>query len=255
MHAKPDLIVLPYSPWSEKARWALDHHRVPYQLHVYMPMLHEPWLRLRTRKFRGRVSVPTLMSDAGVFRDSFDIAREAERIGEGEKLFPADHLDEISSWNDRSDRALRAARVHVIARMGQVPGAEAEGLTFLPRALRSPLRATARTAVNFLRRKYDVENDLEASQRAMRAELEKLRNALGNKPYLLDDLTYADITMAVVLQPILPVAKEFIRLGPATREVWTNHELAREFADLTEWRDSLYAKHRRPPGAISAAAS
>jgi glutathione S-transferase len=255
MSAKSDLFVLTYSPWSEKARWALDHHRVPYRLHVYVPMVHEPWLRLRLRKFRGRVSVPTFVSDAGTFRDSFDIAREAERIGEGEKLFPADRLEEISSWNDRSERALRAARDRVIARMGQVPGAEAEGLTFLPRALRSPFRATARTAVNFLRRKYDVESDLDASQKTMRAELEALRNALGNKPYLLGDLSYADITMAVVLQVVLPVSKEFIRLGPAMREVWTNDDLAREFADLIEWRDALYAKHRRPADTLSAAAS
>jgi glutathione S-transferase len=246
MTAKPELFVLSYSPWSEKARWALDHHGIDYRAHAYMPMLHEPWLRLRLKKFRGRVSVPTFLSSAGAFGDSFEIAREAERIGDAAKLFPTDDSDEISSWNDRSERALRSARVRVIARMGQVPRAEAEGLTFLPSALRSPLRATARTAVNFLRKKYDVTNDLEASQNVIRAELIATRNTLGNKPYLLGELTYADIAMAVVLQAVHPVAKEFIRLGPAMREVWTNEELARDFADLIEWRDALYAKHRRP---------
>jgi len=255
MIAKPELFALLYSPWSEKARWALDHHRVDYLLHSYVPMVHEPWLRLRLKKFRGRVSVPTLLTSEGPLRDSLAIAHEAERVGEGEKLFPKNRADEISAWNERSERALLAARVRVIARMGQVPGAEAEGLTFLPRALRSPLSSTARTAVNFLRKKYDVHGDLEASQVAIRAELAETRNALGNKPYLLDAFTYADITMAVVIQAVRPVAKEFIRLGPAMREVWTNDELATEFADLIEWRDALYAKHRRPHDALTAAAS
>jgi glutathione S-transferase len=190
------------------------------------------------------VSVPTFVSSAGIFADSYAIAREAERTGQRERLFPETYADEISQWNDRSEHALRSARVRVISRMRTVPGAEAEGLTFLPKALRSPFRASARAAVNFLRSKYDVASDLDASQDVIRAELQAARNTLGNKPYLLGDFTYADIAMSVVLQCVRPVAARFIRLGPAMREVWTNDVLAEEFADLVEWRDALYAKHR-----------
>lgn len=43
-----------------------------------------------------------------------------------------------------------------------------------------------------------------------------------------------------------------IRLGPATRAVWTQPALAAEFADLLAWRDGLYAAHR--PGRTRAAA-
>jgi glutathione S-transferase len=50
--------------------------------------------------------------------------------------------------------------------------------------------------------------------------------------------------MAVLLQAVAPVADRYIRLGPATRQVWSQPELAAEFADLIAWRDTLYERHR-----------
>ncbi len=35
------LIGLHYSPWTEKARWALDRQRVPYAFEEHLPMLGE----------------------------------------------------------------------------------------------------------------------------------------------------------------------------------------------------------------------
>lgn len=68
--------------------------------------------------------------------------------------------------------------------------------------------------------------------------------ALAGRAYLLDAFTYADVAMAVVLQMVRPVPDRYMPLGPAVREVRTNEELARGFADLVEWRDRLYARHR-----------
>jgi glutathione S-transferase len=96
----------------------------------------------------------------------------------------------------------------------------------------------------FLRWKYGFGSNGEASQRTMRAALEDLRAALAGRTYLLDTFTYADVAMAVVLQMVRPVSDRYMPLGPAGREVWTNEELARSFADLVEWRDRLYACHR-----------
>jgi glutathione S-transferase len=44
------LVALHYSPWSEKARWALDHHGVAYRYEEYKILLGEPKLRLATKK-------------------------------------------------------------------------------------------------------------------------------------------------------------------------------------------------------------
>src|SRR5690606_1635100 len=64
---------------------------------------------------------------------------------------------------------------------------------------------------------------------AMGRGLNELRAMLGGRRYLLDSFSYADIAAAVALQPIQPVADRFLRLGPATREAWTEPELADEF--------------------------
>jgi glutathione S-transferase len=56
--------------------------------------------------------------------------------------------------------------------------------------------------------------------------------------------------MALLLQGVAPVADQYIRLGRATRRIWTREALAAEFSELIAWRDELYAKHRaKPPSA------
>jgi glutathione S-transferase len=53
-----------FSPWTEKARWALDHHGIRYRCEEYVPLAGEPWLRLRARRFHGRISVLTCSGPA-----------------------------------------------------------------------------------------------------------------------------------------------------------------------------------------------
>src|SRR4051812_21189698 len=105
-----ELTALPFSPWSEKARWALDHHRIDYQYHEHIPLLGEIRLRILMRKPRGRVTVPVLHDGDAWITDSFEIARYADRIGRGARLFPDDKLPEITEWNLRSEAALGAGR-------------------------------------------------------------------------------------------------------------------------------------------------
>lgn len=50
-----------FAPWCEKARWALDHHRVPYDYTEHLPMIGELRLRSAARKWSGRVTVPLLV--------------------------------------------------------------------------------------------------------------------------------------------------------------------------------------------------
>ncbi len=66
----------------------------------------------------------------------------------------------------------------------------------------------------------------------------------ASSPHLLGSFSYADIVMATLLQGVSPVADRFLALGPATRAAWTREGLAREYADLLEWRDRLYEAKR-----------
>ncbi len=242
----PELVAESFAPWSEKARWALDHHRIRYAYREYVPLVDEPWLRWRTGTWLGRVSTPTLVTDDGIWRDSFAIARWAERHGSGAPLFPADCAAGIATWNATSERALEAGRVRVVARMAEVPGAKTEMLPpAIPEVLHPVLGIAADATFAYLRWKYGFGTDVVASELALRTALEDLRTALADRDTLYDELTYADFAMAVVLQMVRPVADTWIRLGPAVREVWTNDAVAKDFEDLVEWRDRLYAEHRR----------
>lgn len=241
------LIALHLSPWSEKARWALDHHRVPYAVEPYMPMLGEPLLRLRTGRLTGHVTVPILFDGDDTFFDSFSIARHAERKGSGTPLFPAEHLAEITRWNDRTNEALTAGRTLVLTRMKTSLAAQKEALpSFVPPALRPTLATTSQLILRFMASKYDIARGLDGAAAKVTAVLDELRAALDGRAYLLDgELTYADLAAAVLLQMVRPVRDTFIRLGPATRTCWTSPELEARYPDLIEWRDQLYDKHRR----------
>src|SRR5689334_10024633 len=104
-----------FAPWTEKARWALDHHRVQYAFEPYEPLIHEPWLRLRTRNWTRKATVPVLIAEREVADDSFSIARWAERHGDGAPLFPDEPA--VAKWNERSERALFAGRALFFTRL------------------------------------------------------------------------------------------------------------------------------------------
>jgi glutathione S-transferase len=241
------LLAMHYSPWTEKARWALDHHRVPYRVEAYVPMLGEPMLRLRTGRLTGPATIPVLLDGDGAIFESFAIARHAERNGSGAPLFPTAHLAEITRWNDRADEGLAAARSLVVARIAANREAQAESLPgFIPESIRPALTGMAQLGVRYLAVKYGLTRDLAGAEARLAGALDDLRGALDGRPYLLDgELTYADIAAAVMLQAVRPVRDAFIRLGPATRTCWTTPELEHHYADLIEWRDQLYDKHRR----------
>jgi glutathione S-transferase len=238
----PELISLAYSPWSEKARWALDRRGVEYERTEYLIMLGELWLRIRARKATGRVSVPLLIDGDRIYTDSFEIARYAEWFGRGAALM--DDMDAVTRWNEQSERALSAGRVLLTERIARDPEAKREQLPpFVPRALRSALSPVATVGIAFMRRKWDFDHVARAETR-LEDTLAQLREALGGGDYLLGSFSYADIAMAVVLQMVSPVDERYIRLGPATKRAWTHPDLARDYEDLVAWRDRLYERHR-----------
>lgn len=267
----PVLTVIPISPWSEKARWALDHHRIEYALKVFTPMLSEPALRWRLRRTRGprtersprqldagshrvtpwaSVTVPVLFAGGEAYTDSFDIAHWAERHGAGAPLFRRGLEEEIAGWNQVSEAAMRAGRALTLFRVVADPQARAEALPDLvPRPLRRPLDSATRLGVRYLQKKHRFADDEHGNRAELRACFGELRHALADgRRFVLGELSYADIAMAAALQFVSPVADRFIPLGPATRRAWTDLELAGELTDLLEWRDQLYAAHRRARG-------
>jgi glutathione S-transferase len=81
--------------------------------------------------------------------------------------------------------------------------------------------------------------------KTMRNGLKMVRSQLDSKgEYLLGEFTYADIAIAVTLQMVEPIDQQYIALDENTQNCWRTPVLSEEFADLLEWRDRLYKKHR-----------
>jgi glutathione S-transferase len=240
------LVGLSMSPWTEKARWALDHHGLAYRFAHFVPLVGEPLLRLRVRPKRGKLTVPVLLEDDRALTDSFEIARHADRVGSLARLFPTEHDDAIRRYDALSERALSAGRALVFHRMARSRDAQAESVPpFVPRPLRPSAAPLAAMTVRYLARKHGADEDAARAEVVLAEALDQLRAELGGRAHLLDRMSYADVTMAVVLQCVEPVGDRFIRLGPATRTCWRTPALVERFRDLVEWRDALYAQHRR----------
>ncbi|MBU8897147.1 glutathione S-transferase C-terminal domain-containing protein [Corallococcus sp. M34] len=239
---------LHYSPWTEKARWALDHHRLDYTYREHSPMLGEFWLRRHTQPGQ-RPTVPLFLDAERSTTGSIAIARRAEALSPGtEPLFPASAAATIEHWEGISDRVLATGRAYILTRIAKNKRAQAEALPgFVPNWMRPAFAPMAHMGVSFIARKHQVPAEGEAVvQQAAVPAFDELRAALGGRPYLADRFTYADVTASVMLQFVRPVASRHLELKPGTREAWNHEALAQAYPDLLAWRDALYDKHRRP---------
>ena len=249
------LVQMSYSPWSERARWALDHHGLAYQTIEHQPFLGELRLRRIVGKKRtgGRATVPVLLDGDTILTQSWEIAEYADRNGSGTKLILPGQETRVREWVDLADRASNEGRGLVIAGLGS-DGALDESLPFpIPSFLLPAMRPVTRFGLRWFARKYGLtEQSLTEIENRMRPTLDRLRDALKSSRYLLGTFSYADIVMATTLQGISPVGNGYIKLGPATRRAWTRPVLERDYADLVRWRDNLYAEHRGRSQSVNA---
>lgn len=222
-----------FSPWTRKARWALDYCGMAYRYQEYTPFLSEPGLRMKLGQWRGAVSVPVLLSREGIVRGSFDIARHAALASGDDRL---GDFRRIKFWDDISEMGLAAARIRVVRTIAMHDAALDESLARIPSGLRPLLRPITRRAVNALERKYAHLSGAGNHRNALLA----LRRGLqeSGTGFVLGAFSYADITLCALLDPVAPAA-DTVFPGEAHRRCWRDDGLAREFSDLVAWRDRL----------------
>ncbi len=244
-----ELLHIPYSPWSEKARWALDLSGLAHTRRRYQPLLGELELRVVLRRPVGVVSVPLFRDGATVLSDSFDIARHAAQHGAA-ALFPKGREAEVARYNALSERGLAAGRVLALSRM---LASEQALLEMVPKALRKRLGKLALPIAAFgvrrtLRKYAPNAAALAEHERTLNEVLDGLRRDLAAsdaKPAaLLGAFSYADVAMAQVLAFVSPPAR--LPVGKASRATFLDKTLAERHADLIAWRDALYEAHRGP---------
>jgi glutathione S-transferase len=230
------LVGLTYSPWTHKARWALEYCGIDYRYSEYIPRLGEPALRFGTRQWSGVASVPVLFGAGNPISGAFEIARYANRLASG----GLGDFEQLEEWNDLSDAALAEGRARVLAATLSDPLALEESLAGLvPAPLRRTLRFLARDSVRGLSSKYAHT----VTPGAMTRALERTRAQLSrsSSDYLLGSFTYADIAMIAVLEMVEPLARTTPPRGPATLRCWTAPALASQWSDLLRWRERVLA--------------
>lgn len=244
----PELIGISYSPWTEKAKWALDHHKIHYRYTEHLVMLGMPGLRLKTGRWSGDLTVPVLRSHARSYLDSFDIALAAEERGLGSPLFPKNLMEEIRRFNALSEDALDAGRALALAKVAASNQAMIEAIppTF-PKGLGPILLPVVKIGLRYISKEFEIDPGKHSEyERRLECALAKIRAALqsSRSKYVLGAFTYADIATSMSLQFVKPVRSPYLEIGSATHHAFTHSKLSEKYRDLIEWRDSLYEKHR-----------
>ncbi|MBM4341879.1 MAG: glutathione S-transferase family protein [Deltaproteobacteria bacterium] len=247
------LVTIPISHYVEKARWALQHARVPFTERGHAMILH-----YRATALHGSRTVPLLVDGKRAWRDSTDILLYAdEQAPADRKLYPADPAlrREALDWEDEFDRrlgpqvrrlayhrAFPVGRDMLLVLRGKVPDWELATLKAgFPLAI-----AVMRRGMNITAAKADE------SLVRVRAACDAVVQALGDRPYLVGDrFSAADLTFAALLAPLLDPPEHPVRLdGPpwpadflALRSELSAHAAGR-------WALGLYARHRGPVGSL-----
>ena len=240
------LLGLPYSPWTERARWALDHHHVSYDFEYYMLLLGEPGLRIRLRDFKNKVTVPIFFGDEGnVIRDSWAIAEWADAQHANTPLFPSEFRPQITSFFVKVEAAVQAGRGLVTAATGKSQQALVESTpSFIPKALR---HAVALSGAPLFKLKYGLTDADLATQRAtVEALATELDGQLSVGSFVFEKFSFADILAATFVQGVKPVDNRFIHMGEGMRAAWTLPDADARFPNLIAWRDAIYETHRNP---------
>jgi len=234
------LYVIHHSPWSERARWALLHHKVAFEEREHVPLIGELALRMRT-SVKGKASVPLLVEDDVAVQGSLAIGEWVDERGKKDKLFPEGKRDTIKKLYDALEDPLSAARERFVR---DLMGDEEAQLESLPPMLRSLPFATlsAKVGTTFVASKYNAR--IGSVDDRIRAGLRAVSDALGKKDYILDSFSFADIVGTSVVQAIAPGDDKYVNLPPGTRRLWNHEKLQKEFGHLIEWRDKIYSKHR-----------
>jgi glutathione S-transferase len=201
------LITMPFSHYSEKARWALDFLGLDYTEDAWMPMLH----LLATLPVGGR-SVPVLVDGGKVIPDSTEILLHLDARGPaGRRLFPEDPAERAAALDieDFCDRRVgTASRSWVYSEMLVDPWGMGQrlgrGRPPLQKALLPLAMTLARRGIS---RAYKVKpGHPEEWEKKLRAAFDEVgqRLAASTGRYLVGDrFSAADLTFAALAAPAL----------------------------------------------------
>ena len=215
----PRLVTIPYSHYCEKARWALERGAVTFTEEMHAPLF--AWRGALVAG--GRRTVPVLVTDHGVVKESTDILQWVDAHGRPPEPYFPPGLPEVVALASMFDRrlgpatrrvgyfhALRGDPAYVEELLtADVPAWEARAVrmlgSVLPRILRVGLKiddaGVARSTI--------------AIEAVFATVNERLAD--GRKTLAGDVFTAADLTFAALAGPIVMPPTYATRFGGAAR--------------------------------------
>lgn len=110
----PVLYSIRYSPWSLRSIWALAYHDAAYANKEFLPSITDWVVRIKTRNFCGKLTVPVLIADNGQsLVHSFDISKWSS-LNQGPKskgdLFAGVDVAILEEWQVAADQIMSYSR-------------------------------------------------------------------------------------------------------------------------------------------------
>ncbi len=256
----PVLWHIAISHYSEKARWALDHKRVPHRRRaVPVPGLHIPasmWLTGGASQ-----TYPVLELDGRAIGDSTEIIAALEQRFPESPLYPADleQRQRALELEDFFDEELGPhIRLLAFHEMSKDPD-RFEAL--LKRTVPAPMARFGTGAVTYARTytglRFGVRDEQAAELARVKvlAALDRLEAELDGGDYLVgDSFSVADLSAAALFNPLVMPDE-----GPLPTDMELPAGLEEFSAPLRErsgyrWIEDTYRRHRQPAATVASAA-
>ena len=253
MNEPPRLLIFRVSHYSEKARWALDHKRIPYQLEALLPGLHSK----RVRAVAAGSTVPVLLHRGRAVQGSAEIVSYLEQDFQGPSLLPNDASVEREAldWQKLLDSELgeparRVAYHYALTSPSFTIPLYAQGGPWWAGPM---YRLVFPRVVRVVRKMYDItEANVALDLERLRAVFKRVDARLAQQPRLAGEtFSIADLTLAALSAPLLfpsghPTVWPSRELLPPQLQ-----ELIREFRDTAtaDYVTDLY-RERAPSCAL-----
>ena len=243
----PTLWQYSFSHFNEKARWALDHKRIPHRRRSLLP--GGP----RAMWFSARGTLPVLDLDGARVVDSTRIIAALEERQPDPPLYPRDpgerkralgleeYFDEEMGHDVRRVAFFDWDARYVADLM----------LTAQPSIIRRPFRATLPVGMRtFARARFRIyPDDVEESRRKVAIALERVEAELGSGEYLVGEgFTVADLTACSLLYPL--AWPDEVQYDPPRPNGWEFRERLADSRAL-EWVRETYRRHRGRSASVS----
>jgi glutathione S-transferase len=245
------LLTIPFSHYCEKARWALDHARIPYVEEGHVPGFH----RIAVRRAKSaKTSVPVLLVDGRVLGDSTDILAWVDAQSPADKkLYPTDDVArrDVLALEDELDEEL-GPHIRRVMYFHFLPN---RALIFSLMDQRTPgwEKAALRVVFPFLRKamkrfmRIDARGAEESREKVLRAFDGLEKRLADGRPFLHGDrFGAADITLGALAGFAVTPPEHMLTFPPIDAMPAPVQELVKDIQTrpVGDYLRRMYREHR-----------